>query len=152
VLPQNCRRCGRFVKMMLSLVATEISMWSPSRMRRSVELGRQHDPSEIVHLPLTPMDVLPRAASLRRSPPDLSNSDSGASHPIMPRSMALSPGRPKTNERDCDLGVSTFTTPIYYVNDVPHIGTRRTTTVAADVVRRAFIVSKRHVYFPHGSR
>ena len=42
------------------------------------------------------------------------------------------------------------TTPIYYVNDVPHIG-HSYTTIAADVLARYRRLSGRDVYFLTGS-
>lgn len=61
----------------------------------------------------------------------------------------VSPGTPPTGADD---GTSPFqiTTPIYYVNDKPHIGHAYTST-ACDVIARFMRLSGREVFFLSGT-
>jgi methionyl-tRNA synthetase len=43
-----------------------------------------------------------------------------------------------------------ITTPIYYVNDIPHIG-HAYTTIAADIIARYSRLSGKHVFFLTGT-
>jgi hypothetical protein len=82
----------------------------------------------------------PSAAFLRSSHRCLSSSSSSLDAII---------GTPATS---CDDGVSPFqiTTPIYYVNDKPHIG-HAYTSIGCDVIARFMRLSGREVFFLSGT-
>lgn len=65
------------------------------------------------------------------------------------RTAAIAPGTPATSFDDGQRPFQ-ITTPIYYVNDKPHIG-HAYTSIAADVIARFMRLSGREVYFLTGT-
>jgi tRNA synthetases class I (M) len=76
---------------------------------------------------------------------------SGSPRPTPPRRLALGSlyGTPATSFDDGERPYQ-ITTPIYYVNDKPHIG-HAYTSVAADVLARYMRLSGRKVFFQSGT-
>jgi methionyl-tRNA synthetase len=86
------------------------------------------------------------------APTSSRRAQSGASAFLASTAEAVTSGLIGTPETSFDDGTSPFeiTTPIYYVNDKPHIGHAYTST-ACDVIARFMRLSGREVFFLSGT-